>query len=223
MVESSSVRSAKQQAKSEWLAQEGRADILDFLKRELPPGKIKQASYIMDELQKAGARYDRYTVKRKDWWNYTRRRQRLETVNKLAMELETSLSELDILTRDDLASRVDPKEIEALIGSLVFLRKETADLVKHVQKNGKPPDFAEKRWILELADIYENFFSKPARVWGSGSEPVKRRGKFWDLLNVSRPLSLVRYGKLSLRQIDRMLRLRREVLLAEGAQLVLVR
>jgi hypothetical protein len=96
--------------------------------------------------------------------------------------------------------------IEALIGSLVFLENETAKLVKHVQKNGRPRDLAEERWILELADIYENFFLKPARVWGSSAEPVKRRGKFYDLLNVSRPLSFPRHGKLSLRQIDRTLR-----------------
>jgi hypothetical protein len=210
MVQSTSDRSAKRQAKSEWPVQEGPAGIRDFLERELPPGKIKQAPYIMDALLKAGARYDRYTANRKAWLDYTRRRQRLERANQSAVELAIRLNELDILSRDELASRVDPKEIEALIGSLFFLSKETADLVKHVQKNGRPRDLAEERWILEVADINENFFSKPARVWGSGAEPVKRRGRFYELLNVSRPLSFPRHGKLSLRQIDRTLRQRRE-------------
>jgi hypothetical protein len=210
MVESRSIRAAKQQAKTEWPAQEDREDIRDFLERELPPGKIKQAPYIMDAILKAGARYDRYRANRKDWLDYARRRHRLERVSKAAVELAISLSELDILSRDDLASRVDPKEIEALIGSLFFLSKETDDLVKHVQKNGRRRDLAEERWVLELADIYENFFSKPARVWGSGAEPVKRRGKFYDLLSISRPLSFPRHGKLSLRQIDRTLRHKRE-------------
>ncbi len=110
---------------------------------------------------------------------------------------------------DDLASRIDPKQIEALIGSLLFLSKETAELAKQVQKDGRSRDLAEERWILELADIYENFFSKPAVVWGSGAESLKRRGKFYDLLSASRPLSFPRHGKLSLRQVDRVLRRRK--------------
>ena len=97
MVESRSGRSAKRQAKSEWPAQEGREDIRVFLERELPPGKIKQAPYIMDALLKAGARYDRYTANRKDWLDYARRKHRLERANNSAVELAISLSELDIL------------------------------------------------------------------------------------------------------------------------------
>src|SRR5262249_51058571 len=146
---------------------------------------------------------------RKHWLDYAGRRRRLERVRKSAVELASSISELDILSRDDLANRVDPKEIEALVGSLFFLSKETADLVKQVQKSGRPRDLAEERWILQLADIYENFFCKPARVWGSGAEPMKRRGRFYDLLNVSRPKSFPQHGKLSVRQIDRALRQRR--------------
>src|SRR5260370_10711904 len=172
-------RSTKQQTKGEWTAQEAREDIRDFLERELPPGKIKEAPYMMDALLKAGARYDRYKANRKDWLNYAGRRRRLEEVSKSAVGLVIGLNELDILSRDDLASRTDPKQIEALIGSLLFLSKETAELAKQVQKDGRSRDLAEERWILELADIYENFFSKPAVVWGSGAESLKRRGKFY--------------------------------------------
>lgn len=208
MVGPASVQS-KEEAKGEGSAQESSEEIRAFLERELPPGKIKHASYLMDALLKAGARYDRYTANRKHWLDYAGRRRRLERVRKSAVELASSISELDILSRDDLANRVDPKEIEALVGSLFFLSKETADLVKQVQKSGRPRDLAEERWILQLADIYENFFCKPARVWGSGAEPMKRRGRFYDLLNVSRPKSFPQHGKLSVRQIDRALRQRR--------------
>lgn len=116
----------------------------------------------------------------------------------------------DILSRDDLANRVDPKEIEGLVGSLGLLIKETADLAKEAQGNGRPRDLAEERWILELADIYENAFSRPAGVSGSGAAPTEQRGKFYRLLELSRPISFPRHGKLNPRQIKRMLKLRKK-------------
>jgi hypothetical protein len=126
------------------------------------------------------------------------------------------LYQLDILSLDDLAARIDPKKIETLVGSLLFLSRESQDLATEVQDKGKPRDLAEERWIFELADIYENAFCQSARVSGSGSEddddePTNRRGKFYRLLEVSRPESFPRHGKLSLRQIDRMLKRRRKL------------
>jgi hypothetical protein len=128
--------------------------------------------------------------------------------------LASVLYQLDILSFDDLAVRIDPKKIETLVGSLLFLSKESHDLATEVQDKGKPRDLAEERWIFELADIYENAFGQPASVSGSGSdndddELPNRRGKFYRLLEVSRPASFPRHGKLSLRQIDRMLERRR--------------
>jgi hypothetical protein len=40
---------------------------------------------------------------------------------------------------------------------------------------------------------------------------MSRRGKFYRLLEVSRPKSFPQHGKLSLRQIDRMLKRRRNL------------
>ena len=122
--------------------------------------------------------------------------------------------QLDIMSFDDLAVRIDPKKIETLVGSLLFLSKESRDLAIEVQDKGKPRELAEERWIFELADIYENAFRQPASVSGSGSdadEPMSRRGKFYRLLEVSRPESFPQHGKLSLRQIDRMLKRRRKL------------
>jgi hypothetical protein len=169
-----------------------------------------QAPYLTDAVTKAGERYDRYTARRSEWLNYTARRNRLTRIAKLASDLATELRELDILSRDTLSSRADPTKIEALVGSLVFLHRETTELSKAVQQNGKPRDLAEERWILELTDIYENAFSKPASVWGSasGDGKSKRRGTFYRLLEISRPASFPRYGKLSVRQIDRILKKR---------------
>ena len=210
MIDTRSRRSTTEQGTLETRTKGGSEGIRGFLDRELPPGKTKEAPYLTNVLLEAGARYDRYTANRIEWLDYATRRRRLARITKSAKELASNLCELDILSRDELASRVDRRELEALVGSLRFLSKESADLAKEVQKNGRPRDLAEERWILELADIYENIFCRPARVWGSGGGPVKRRGKFYDLLIVGRPLSFARHGKLSLRQIDRTLKQRRK-------------
>jgi hypothetical protein len=201
---------AKQQPKREWPAQDGREGILEFLGHKLPPEKRRNAPYIADALLRAGARYDRYSANRNDWLNYSHRRNRLERIRKSAVELGVSLRDLDILSLDDLTNRVDPKQIEVLIGLLFFLSKGIVDLLNEVQTKGRPRDLAEERWILELADIYENCFCKPARIWGSGVHSGKRRGTFHELLNASRPPSFPRHGKLSLKQLNRTLRLRKK-------------
>ena len=184
-------------------------DLHEFLVRELPPGQTKQAPYFTNALREADARFDRYNARRNEWLNYAARRSRLKTITKLLEELESCLCDLDILSRDELTSRVAPKAIEAFVGSVRLFRKETTDLAKKTQENGRPRELAEERWILELADIYENAFGRPAGVWGSGAKPTKRRGKFYHLLELSRPTTFARHGKLSLRQIDRMLKRRK--------------
>jgi hypothetical protein len=181
-----------------------------FLLRELPPAKTHQAAYLMAALQQAGERYDRYSARRTEWLDYANRRGRLQHITNLMNELSSRLCELDILSRDDLASRVDPKTIETLVGSLRFLSKETTALVKEAQEIGRPRDLAEEHWVLELADIYENAFGRPARMSGSGAGPAAGRGKFYRLLELSRPQSFPRHGKLSVRQVDRILKLRRK-------------
>jgi hypothetical protein len=201
-------RPTKQQATRESRANGGGEDIHEFLVRELPPGKTEQAQYLTDALLKAGARYDRYAARRKEWLDYAARGGRLKKITNSINELEACLSELDFLSREELESRVDPKEIETLIGSLRFLSKETTHLGKEIQENGRPRDLAAERWIMEVADIYENAFSEPLRVWASDTGPVSR---FYYLLKLSRPTSFARYSKLNLRQVDRVLkRIRRK-------------
>ena len=202
-------RSTKAKSTGESRGSEGGEDLHEFLVRELPPGKTKQAPYLTNALREAGARYDRYNASRNEWLNYAARRNRLTRITSLLEELESCLCDLDIFSRDELTSRVDPKMIEAFVGSARLLRKETTDLANETQENGRPRELAEERWIVELADIYENAFCRPAGVWGSGGGPTKRRGEFYHLLELSRPATFSRHGKLSLRQIDRMLKRRK--------------
>jgi hypothetical protein len=42
-------------------------------------------------------------------------------------------------------------------------------------------------------------------ISGSGDDPVERRGKFYRLLELSRPTSFPRHGKLSMKQVGRIL------------------
>ena len=199
-------RPTKHQQKTVDRSNEGVDCIPEFLACELPPGTSQQAFYLANALLKAGARYDRYNANRRECFDYAARRARFVRITKAANELASALCDLDILSCDELASRIEPQEVETFVGRLRFLSKETADLANEVQHNGRPRDLAEKRWIIELADIYENAFGRPASVWGSGDEPTKRRGKFYRLLEVSRPTSFVRHGKLSVRQINRTLK-----------------
>lgn len=207
MVGSNSHRSAGQKITRKSNRRESYESIHDFLTRELPPGKANQAAYLTEAVQKAGARYDRYAEKRnrKEWQNYSARANMLNSIKDLSVSLASYLSDLDILTRDDLETQIDPTKIETLIGSLVLLNKEANALVREIQKSGRPRDLAEERWVLELADIYENAFNEPPSVWRSTSGSVS---KFYSFLELSRPETFPRFGKLSRRQIDRMLKLR---------------
>jgi hypothetical protein len=189
MVRSRPRHSRKRQSSGDVRIPERRENIRAFLARKLPPGKTKQADYLTDALLKAGARYDRYAAEknRNKWLDYTARWKRLEKITRSIQALATDISELDILTRDDLWSRVDPIAVEALIGSLLIVGKATNDLAKETQKNGRPRDLAEERWILELADIYENAFSEHARVWRTDDGLMS---DFYALLELSPPRSV---------------------------------
>ena len=184
-------------------------NVMEFLKCELPPQNSVQASYYAEALGRAGRRYDRYSENRADCLDYAARKRRLIEATRMANQLASQLCDLDILSRDELTLRLDPTQLETLVGSLLLLSKEVGNLASEVQKGGRPRDLPEERWIIELADIYENAFGKPASVWGSGDEPAKRRGTFYRLLELSRPEHFPRRGKLSVRQIDRTLKRRR--------------
>jgi hypothetical protein len=118
------------------------------------------------------------------------------------------LCSLDILTRDDLASRIGPERIDCLVGLLDLLKQRADALERKLQKRGKPRDLASERWILEMADIFENAFSKRPTVSGSGEDSARRRGRFYRLLVLGRPLRYARHGRLTLKHIQKLLKLR---------------
>jgi len=202
-----SSRSKKQETTLENPAGECGSNILEFLLRELPPQNNRHASYLADALREAGERYDRYLASRDEWFDYAARRKKLERIATSTEAVVSGLVGLDILSHDDLTSRVDPKKLDELVGSLARLAKETTSLLDEVQSNGRPRDLAEERWILELADIYENAFRQPAVVWGSGG-PIKGRSSFYRMLELSHPRPFRRNGKLHPRQVDRLLKRR---------------
>jgi hypothetical protein len=205
MVRSLSAPSSKRGAKGERPEQGSVKDIREFLVRELPPEKTRHAAYLANAILRAAARYDRYAACRNEWLKYTARRSRLERIGMIAADLVSGICKLDILSRDDLANRVDSEQIEALVGSLRLLSEQTDVLAKEIQKNGKPRDLAEERWILEIVDN-ENASGEPIRVWKSVTVRVSN---FYRLLELSLPESFPRYGKLSRRQVDRALKHRR--------------
>jgi hypothetical protein len=143
----------------------GRDEILrEFLAQALPPGDTNQVNFFATALEDAGARYDRYSANKHEWSNYAARRSRLNEIVDLARSLASNLSELDILSRDEIARRSDPKEIKVLLGSLKLLGNQISGLLKESQSNGTPRDLAEQLWIEEVADIYKNAFRQPVHA-----------------------------------------------------------
>jgi hypothetical protein len=189
---------------------ESNPDVREFLLRELPSKNNKEASYFSDAVRDAGERYDRYIARSDEWSDYAIRRDKLKKITTFIEGVASGLRDLDIMSRDDLACRVGSEKIDELVGSLHDLSKASAVLLEQVQTNGRPRDLAEERWILELADIYENAFRQPASVWGIGGGPVRGRGGFYQFLELSRPKQFPMHGKLHPRQVDRLLKRRRQ-------------
>jgi hypothetical protein len=176
-------------------------DIHDFLVQKLPPAKTNEALYITSAILKAAARYDRYSEMRDDWIKYTARKRHLNRMIKLLDQLAAVLRDLDILSRDELTSRCHP-DLEMLLGSLMRLSKQAECMVEEAPKNGRPYELADERWIIDLANIYENAFCQ------SISDDLT---KFRRFLETSRPASFARYGKLGLRQVKRTLERRKRI------------
>ena len=188
---------------------ESSSGLHEFLIRELPPKNASRASYFADAVREAGERYGRYIARKDEWSSFAARRDKLKKITTFIEGVESGLRELDIVSLDDLACRVGSKKIDELVGSLHDLSKASAVLLEQIQTNGRPRDLAEERWILELADIYENAFRQPASVWRVGGGPVRGRGGFYRFLELSRPKQFPRHGKLHPRQVDRLLKQRR--------------
>jgi hypothetical protein len=203
-------RSTKPQAMLKDPASLGFSEVHAFLVRELPPENASRAWYFANAARDAGERYVQYSERKDEWSSYATRRDKLKKITTFVEKVAFGLSELDILSRDDLASRVGSKEIDGLIGSLRRLGKETTILVGQIQPGGRRRDLAEERWILELADIYEKAFNQPASVWGRGAG-LNGRQSFYGFLQLSRPPSTRPLGdyKLHPRQVDRVLKRRR--------------
>jgi hypothetical protein len=197
-------RTAKPQEALKSPTVESGSDIQEFLARELPRKNARRASYFADAVREAGERYDQYIARKDEWWSFASRRDKLKKITRFIDKVASGLRELDVLSRDDLANRMGSKEIDELVGSLHRLSKEATVLIGQAQTFGRPRNLAEERWILALADIYENAFGQPATVWGTGG---LRRG-FYYFLELSRPKKFPAHGKLHPRQVDRLLKQR---------------
>jgi hypothetical protein len=72
------------------------------------------------------------------------------------ISIASALEELDIISRGDLEARFGQNKIEELLGSLILINKKAKELEDEVQKDGRSRDLAEERWVVAVADIYEN-------------------------------------------------------------------
>jgi hypothetical protein len=158
--------------------------LIAFLARELPPARRDDTEYFAKAIKEAGERYDCYDERRADWEKYSSRRASLLKLKRLAESLDTALCSLDILTRDDFVSRIGPEKIEYIVGLLRLLNQYAGEIESGTQVRGKPTDHASERWILTVADIFENAFLRPPTVSGSGHDSTGRRGKFYRLLEL---------------------------------------
>jgi hypothetical protein len=183
--------------------------VISFLARELPPATRDDAEHFAKAIKEAGERYNRYDERRAEWEKYSRRKASLGEVRVFAAKLSSILCSLDILTRDDLTSLTGPERIDCLVGLLNLVWQQAGELESKIQERGKPTDHASERWIIEIADIFENAFSKPPTVSGSGEDSIHRRGRFYWLLELGLPSRFARHGRLSLKHIQKLLKLRR--------------
>ena len=177
-------------------SQDANETLVAFLTRELPPRRREDVEYFARAIREAGDRYDRYDGRRADWEKYSSRRARLRKLEELAANLASALCSLDILSHDDLANRIGSEKVDYLIGLLQLLNQHAGALERETQVRGKPTDHATERWILELADIFENAFSRPPSISGSGEDLAGRRGRFYRLLELGRPSRFARHGRL---------------------------
>ena len=84
----------------------------------------RRASYFANAVREAGERYDRYIARKKEWWSFAARRDKLKKITTFIDGVASGLSDLDPVSRDDLACRVGSRTIDELVGSLHSLSKE---------------------------------------------------------------------------------------------------
>ncbi len=78
----------------------------------------------------------RYDERRADWEKYRDRRLRLRNLQKLAGDLALALCSLDLLSRDDLESRIGREKIDYLNGLLLLLNQHAGALESETQVRG---------------------------------------------------------------------------------------
>ena len=179
--------------------------ILEFLRKSLPDMDESGLDLIVTGLLGAGEQYDRYAANKEDWKSYVNRRKVLTKITKQAAELVESLRELDIISRDILEERLSTERLGTISIYLGFLEREGTKLADSVQKEGRQIDLAEEIWILEIAEYFQNTFGRSATDLDSAPGKKKNRGPFFKLLELSRPSSFLKHGKLDRRQVDRVL------------------
>jgi uncharacterized protein YifE (UPF0438 family) len=183
--------------------------LTEFLSAELPPSRCNDVEHFAGAIADAGKRYDRYDERRADWEKYSQRRARLQRLTTLSAGLATALCSLDVLSRDELESLIGLEKIDQLNGLLTLLNRHAVALGRQTQMRGKPTDHATERWILTMADIFENAFSRPPTVSGSGEDPTARRGRFYRMLELGRPSRFARHGRLSIKHVQTLLKSRK--------------
>jgi hypothetical protein len=175
-------------------------EVRTFLAGSLPSERQHDLGFLRGAIAAAATRFDRYAANRQ-WEDFYDRRRRLDKIASDAGHLAEELVSLDVISRDDLADRIQPGRLDEIVGLLHLLRAEAKGLRENVQSDGRPRDLAEERWVHAIADIFEMAFREPAKLRGASENP---KGKFFQLLKVSRPYSFARLqGKLSARQIRR--------------------
>src|SRR5258708_7003087 len=136
---------------------DGRESVVEFLQRALPPQKASEVTNIVDGIGETRARYDRYAEQTEP---YRVRTARLRKIEEGSSNVFGALLGLDVMSRDDIASRIGPRTIEEYVGLLLTLTLEAKRLGKEIQERGRPRDVARERWIREMADIFENAFGE---------------------------------------------------------------
>jgi hypothetical protein len=184
------------------------ADLRKFLSQALPPQSRNNVDGIVRALEEAGRRYERYAAKRSEWNNYAKRLARLKKILTDAEKLQSELTALDPITKDEIGKTLGDEEVEKLQGHLSRLTGKKADLTETIQNDGRPRDLATRIWVLELAEIYKNNFGRKATISGSGDGNSSTRGTFFELLKISQPDSFPRYGALHPKKLTSILQTR---------------
>jgi hypothetical protein len=183
-----------------------RQPLITFLEAQLPKKDRPMVESIMASLEDAARRHDRFFEGREGWMKYGQRRVRLKEVRDLARKLQRSISGLDVISRYDLNIAISNERMNALSSALADIEYSAEEIQRTIQTAGKPTNLDAKRWINEVADIYETCFRQPPKIWGSGSSPKRSRGPFYKLLELSIPAQFPRHGGLEPATIRRALK-----------------